>query len=135
MNRSLPTLLIVGLGLLGASLGMALRGGSYRRLGWTRRPNIRRWAVDCDVLDECEDSLEEVLGKADLTDTVIKEIDNVLNARELVKVKIQESSLLDPKETANRLADMLGAEFVQAIGRKFVLYRESKDNKKIYLPK
>ena len=48
------------------------------------------------------------IGKADLTDTVIKEIDNVLNARELVKVKIQESSLLDPKETANRLADMLG---------------------------
>ena len=75
------------------------------------------------------------IGKADLKDTVIKEIDNVLNARELVKVKIQESSLLDPKETANRLADMLGAEFVQAIGRKFVLYRESKDNKKIYLPK
>ena len=75
------------------------------------------------------------IGKADLTDTVIKEIDNVLNARERVKVKIQESSLLDPKETANRLADMLGAEFVQAIGRKFVLYRESKDNKKIYLPK
>lgn len=75
------------------------------------------------------------IGKADLTDTVIKEIDNVLNARELVKVKIQESSLLDPKETANGLADMLGAEFVQAIGRKFVLYRESKDNKKIYLPK
>ncbi|HIV79373.1 MAG TPA: ribosome assembly RNA-binding protein YhbY [Candidatus Avanaerovorax faecigallinarum] len=75
------------------------------------------------------------IGKADLTDTVIKEIDNVLNARELVKVKIQESSLLDPKETANKLADLLGAEFVQAIGRKFVLYRESKDNKKIYLPK
>lgn len=75
------------------------------------------------------------IGKADLTDTVIKEIDNVLNARELVKVKIQESSLLDPKETANKLADMLGAEFVQAIGRKFVLYRESKDNRKIYLPK
>ncbi len=76
-----------------------------------------------------------LIGKADLTDTVIKEIDNVLNARELVKVKIQESSLLDPKETANKLADMLGAEFVQAIGRKFVLYRESKDNRKIYLPK
>ena len=75
------------------------------------------------------------IGKADLTDTVIKEIDNVLNARELVKVKIQESSLLDPKETANKLADMLGAEFVQAIGRKFVLYRESKENRKIYLPK
>ena len=58
---------IIGLGLLGASLGMALRGGTFRRTGWTRRESIRRWAVDCDVLDECEDSLEEVLGKADLT--------------------------------------------------------------------
>ena len=58
---------IIGLGLLGASLGMALRGGAYRRIGWTRRESIRRWAVDCDVLDECGDSLEETLGKADLT--------------------------------------------------------------------
>ena len=58
---------IIGLGLLGASLGMALRGGVYRRIGWTRRESIRRWAVDCDVLDECGDSLEETLGKADLT--------------------------------------------------------------------
>jgi RNA-binding protein len=36
---------------------------------------------------------------------------------------------------ANELADELGAEFVQAIGRKFVLYRESKDNKQIELPR
>lgn len=75
------------------------------------------------------------IGKADLTDAIIKEMDNVLTARELVKVKIQESSLLDPKETANRAAEILGADFVQAIGRKFVLYRESKDNRKIVLPR
>ncbi len=67
MNRSLPTLLIVGLGLLGASLGMALRGGSYRRLGWTRRPNICRWAVDCGVDDETDDDLDRLIAQADLT--------------------------------------------------------------------
>ena len=66
------------------------------------------------------------IGKNDLTENIIKEIDSLLELRELVKVKIQEGSLLDAKDTANEVADMLGAEFVQAIGRKFVLYRRSK---------
>ncbi len=61
------TVAIVGLGLLGTSLGMAMRGGSFRRLGWTRRANIRRWAIDCDVIDETADDPAEVLAKADLT--------------------------------------------------------------------
>ncbi|MCQ2547590.1 MAG: YhbY family RNA-binding protein [Clostridia bacterium] len=77
------------------------------------------------------------IGKADLTDNIVNEIDNGLQARELVKVKIQDSSLLDPKEVANKVAEELGAEFVQAIGRKFVLYRQAKDKdkRKIFLPK
>ncbi|MCQ2551562.1 MAG: ribosome assembly RNA-binding protein YhbY [Clostridia bacterium] len=75
------------------------------------------------------------IGKQDLTDNIIKEIDTNLEARELVKVKIQESSLLDPKEVCNEVAEKLGAEYVQAIGRKFTLYRESKDNKEIVLPR
>lgn len=70
------------------------------------------------------------IGKADLTDAIIKSIDDNLSANELVKVTIQDGSLLDPKETANELAEILHAEFVQAIGRKFVLYREAKDEKK-----
>ena len=75
------------------------------------------------------------IGKQGLTDNVIKEIEVGLYTRELVKVKIQEGCLLDPKETANEMAEKLNAEFVQAIGRKFVLYRESKDNKQIELPR
>ncbi|MDY2679838.1 MAG: YhbY family RNA-binding protein, partial [Lentihominibacter sp.] len=63
------------------------------------------------------------------------EIDSLLELRELVKVKIQEGSLLDAKDTANEVADMLGAEFVQAIGRKFVLYRRAKEEPQIVLPK
>ena len=35
--------------------------------------------------------------------------------------------MLDPKETANELAEELGAEYVQAIGRRFVLYRQAPD--------
>ena len=75
------------------------------------------------------------LGKQGLTENVIKQIDVCLEARELVKVKLQEGCDLDAKEVANEVADKLGAEFVQAIGHKFTLYRESKDNKQIVLPK
>ena len=71
------------------------------------------------------------IGKNELTESIIKGIDEHLTANELVKVKLQESVELDPKETANEIAAKLGAEYVQAIGRKFVLYRESKDNKRI----
>lgn len=75
------------------------------------------------------------IGKQGLTENILKEIDTGLSCRELVKVKMQESCLLEPKETANQVAEQLNAEFVQAIGRRFTLYRESKDNKQIELPK
>ena len=75
------------------------------------------------------------IGKAGVTDTVIKEIDMCLEARELVKVKLQDGCVMEPKDVANDMAAKLGAEFVQAIGRRFTLYRQSKENKKIELPK
>ena len=75
------------------------------------------------------------IGKSGLTENIKKEMLTGFLARELVKVKIQEGCTLEPKEVANQLADELDAEFVQAIGRKFVLYRESKDHKKIELPR
>ena len=52
-----------------------------------------------------------------------------------MKVKLQEGCDLTPKEVANQVAETLGAEFIQAIGHKFTLYRESEDHKKIELPK
>lgn len=75
------------------------------------------------------------IGKAGITDNVIKEIDQCLEARELVKVKIQEGAELDAKTAANELAPKVRAEFVQAIGRKFTLYRQSRENRQIELPK
>ena len=75
------------------------------------------------------------IGKAGVTDNVIKEIDQCLEARELVKIKLQEGAVLDAKATANELAPVLGAEFVQAIGRKFTVYRESKENRQRELPR
>jgi RNA-binding protein len=74
------------------------------------------------------------IGKNELTDACLKEMDDYLKVHELVKVKIQDNIELDPKAAANEAAEKLKAEYVQAIGRKFVLYRESKTNKKIELP-
>ena len=77
------------------------------------------------------------IGKAGLTESVIKSIEDKLNASELVKVKIQEGCTLQPKETCTQLAEQLNAEFVQEIGRRFVLYRraEKKEKRKIVLPR
>lgn len=77
------------------------------------------------------------IGKDDVTENIKQEIDRLLEARELVKVKLQESCILDPKEVANELAEELNAEFVQAIGHKFTLYRQAKDKEKrnIVLPR
>lgn len=75
------------------------------------------------------------LGKQGLTENVMKELDLGLELRELVKVKLQEGCDLAPKDVANEVAGILKAEFVQAIGRKFTLYRPSKENRKIELPR
>ena len=76
-----------------------------------------------------------MIGKEDITPSVISAIDDYLSAHELVKVQIQEGSLMEPKEAANEIAQELGAEFVQAIGRRFVLYRRAADpdKRKIYI--
>lgn len=75
------------------------------------------------------------LGKSGLTENFLKQMGEALETKELIKVKILQNCDLDPTETANEIAEELGAEFVQSIGSKFVVYRESKKNKKIELPK
>ncbi len=75
------------------------------------------------------------IGKAGLTENIMKEMETGLESRELVKVKLQEGCDLNPKNVANEIATVLGADYIQSIGRKFTLYRESKDNKQIELPK
>lgn len=70
------------------------------------------------------------IGKDGVTDTLLKGIDEALEKREMLKVHILETALLDTKETCNEIAAELGAEPVQAIGNKFILYRKSSDVKK-----
>ncbi|NLA81068.1 MAG: prephenate dehydrogenase/arogenate dehydrogenase family protein, partial [Chloroflexi bacterium] len=60
-------LAIVGLGLLGGSLGLALANSGWRRLGWSRRPETGQEALKMGAVDEAPESLAETLRQADIT--------------------------------------------------------------------
>ncbi len=75
------------------------------------------------------------IGKGGLNDAIIKQADEVLEKRELIKGGLLESSPISVREAADSIAEAVGADVVQVIGRKFILYRESKENKQIYLNK
>lgn len=70
------------------------------------------------------------VGKGGMSDALIKQTDDALRARELIKVKVLlESSPITPRETADELAKATGAEVIQVIGGVIVLYRESPELK------
>ena len=76
------------------------------------------------------------MGKASLTPENTKAIDEALAARELIKISVLQNCLEDPREMAEILAERTRSQVVQVIGKKIVLYREGKnEKKKIVLPK
>lgn len=87
-------------------------------------------------LKSLSNTLEPILiiGKNGVTENVIKQLDDALEARELIKIKLLDNSGLDAKEVANDVANTLKAEFVQSIGSKFTIYRKAKEPK-INIPK
>ena len=75
------------------------------------------------------------IGKSSLTPEITKGIDEALKARELVKIAVLNNCLDDPKELGSMVAERTRSELVQVIGKKIVLYRESKEKKRIELSK
>ena len=75
------------------------------------------------------------VGKMGISENTVKQVDDALEARELIKMSVLETCPLSSRETADELAQKVKADVVQVIGRKFILYRESKDNKTIKLVK
>ncbi|MDE7300022.1 MAG: ribosome assembly RNA-binding protein YhbY [Lachnospiraceae bacterium] len=74
------------------------------------------------------------IGKSSLTPEFTKGIDEALEARELIKISILKNCLDDPRAMAQTLAEHTRSEVVQIIGKKIVLYRESREKKRIELP-
>lgn len=75
------------------------------------------------------------IGKGGVDEQTIRMLDLALEANELIKVKVLENSFLDVRATCGEICERIGAEPVQCIGSKFVIYRESKENKTIVIPK
>ena len=76
------------------------------------------------------------IGKSSLTPENTAAIQEALDARELIKVSVLQNCLDDPNELAQTVAERTHAQVVQVIGKKIVLYKEAKENKKkIELPK
>lgn len=65
------------------------------------------------------------IGKGGVTDAVITQADSALTARELIKGSVLETAMLTAREASDALCDALGADGVQCVGSKFVLYRKS----------
>ena len=79
-------------------------------------------------------SLEPIvhIGKDGIGDNLVKQASDALEARELIKCKVLDNSLLSAREACDELSRWTRSEQVQVIGTKFVLYREShsKDKEK-----
>ena len=71
-----------------------------------------------------------IVGKEGIGDNLVKQANDALEARELIKGKVLENSLLSPREVAEQLAPLTRSEVVQVIGTKFVLYRPSHNKEK-----
>ncbi len=76
-------------------------------------------------------------GKGGISENFIKQIDDTLEVRELIKITVLENADADVKELASELCEKANCQSVQIIGRKIVLYRQAKDKdkRKIVLPK
>lgn len=71
-----------------------------------------------------EDTIFQI-GKGGVSDELIHQLSNALKARELIKIKVLETSPGSAREIAGEIAGLTESEVVQVIGFKFVLYKQS----------
>ena len=92
-----------------------------------QRAFLRSLANDIDTI--------LMVGKSGIGSDVIKQADDALFAREIIKAKVLETAPVSAKEAGEQIAEQTHAELVQVIGSKFVLYRKNQKEPKIALPK
>lgn len=73
------------------------------------------------------------IGKGGVSDEMCRQIEAALEARELIKIRCLNNSDYTPRLAADEISERTGSDVVTVIGTKFVLYKESKENKKIEL--
>lgn len=73
------------------------------------------------------------VGKGGIVDTLVKQTDDALAARELIKMRVLDNAPVSAREAAEELAHRVGAQVVQVIGSRFVLFRPDPENTRIEL--
>ena len=81
-----------------------------------------------------EDTIIQV-GKGGINDALVASVNDALRARELIKGRVLENSMLTAREACDELSQLCKAEQVQVIGTKFVLYKRNDKDPKIVLIK
>ena len=71
-----------------------------------------------------------IIGKDGITENLVKQADDALEAREIIKCKVLENSMYTAREACDELSRLTRSEQVQVIGTKFVLYRMQHDKSK-----
>lgn len=92
-----------------------------------QRAQLRALANDMETILQ--------IGKSGIGDNTIKQVSDALEARELIKLRILETCPTTVRETADAVSEATKSDVVQVIGTRFILYKESKNNKTIKLVK
>ena len=93
-----------------------------------QRAYLRSLAVNEDTI--------LMMGKSGMSPELVKQADDALEKRELIKGRVlPESSRMTSREAAEAIAQETGSDVVQVIGSRFVLYRKKKKDPKIVLPR
>ena len=92
-----------------------------------QRAQLRSMANDYETILQ--------IGKSGIGENTVKQVNDALEARELIKLRVLETCPQSSREAADLLASETNSEVVRVIGSRFILYRESKDNKTIKLVK
>ena len=87
-----------------------------------QRAQLRGIATNIDTI--------VIIGKDGITDNLVKQANDALEAREIIKCKVLENSMLTAREACDELSQLTRSEQVQVIGTKFVLYRQHYDKSK-----
>jgi len=74
------------------------------------------------------------VGKGGVTESVVTQTNQTIEARELIKGRVLQNSMEEPNTVAAELAQRTGSDLVQVIGRNFLLFKQSNDKPVIELP-
>jgi len=92
-----------------------------------QRAQLRGMAMSLDTIIQ--------VGKGGINDALVASVNDALRARELIKGRVLENSMLTAREACDELSELCKAEQVQVIGTKFVLYKRNDKEPKIVLVK